>query len=99
MSDDSAQKIVTLSLKLEAADKVRLASLALARDRTPHYLMREAVKEYLDREESREQFDRDTMAAWEDYQATGLHATQEQVMVWIESWRGPKKKPAPKCHR
>lgn len=44
-------------------------------------------------------FERDTMAAWEDYQATGLHATQEQVMVWIESWRGPKKKPAPKCHR
>jgi len=31
------------------------------------------------RQELREQLDRDALAAWEDYQATGLHQTAEEM--------------------
>ena len=38
-------------------------------------------------QERREAFKRDAVRAWEEYQATGLHATMEEVDQWLESWR------------
>ncbi|AMK26877.1 transcriptional regulator [Sphingobium scionense] len=38
-------------------------------------------------QERREAFKRDAVRAWEEYQATGLHATMEEVDKWLESWR------------
>jgi hypothetical protein len=36
----------------------------------------------VDREEKREQVRRDALAAWNDYQATGLHSTEEETDAW-----------------
>ena len=41
----------TTSIKLDDQLKARLKQLALARRRSAHWLMREAIAEYLDREE------------------------------------------------
>jgi predicted transcriptional regulator len=46
----------TTSLKLDIEVKQRVQRLAVARRRSPHWLMREAIEEYVEREEKREQF-------------------------------------------
>lgn len=60
--------------------------------------MCEAIAQYVEREEQREALNRATIAAWEEYQATGLHATAEEVKQWVSSWGSEVVKPVPKCH-
>ena len=73
----------TTSLKLDAEIKTRLQRLAETRRRSSHWLMREAIEQYVDREERRETLREDALAAWSEYQATGLHATAEEVDAWL----------------
>jgi predicted transcriptional regulator len=87
------------SIKLDDQLKDRIQSLADARQRTSHWIMREAITQYVEREEQAEAFRRDTLAAWEDFQATGLHATGDEVDKWLASWGTENELPAPECHR
>jgi len=87
----------TTSLKLEVEIKERVQRLALARRRSPHWLMREAIEEYVEREEKREQFRRDALAAWANYQITGLHVTAEEADVWLAKLEAGKDAAPPKC--
>jgi predicted transcriptional regulator len=87
------------SIKLDDELKGRLQHLADARRRTPHWIMREAIAQYVEREEKREAFRQDTLKAWEEFQATGLHATTEEVETWLSSWGTENELPAPVCHK
>lgn len=87
------------SIKLDDDLKGRIQHLAEARRRSAHWLMREAVEQYVEREEKRESFRQDTLRAWEDYQATGLHATADEVEKWLASWGKDNEVPAPTCHK
>ena len=58
-----ATKVV--SIKLDEAAQERLASLAGMRNRSSHFLMREAISEYLEREEKRAAFIKEAESAWE----------------------------------
>ena len=86
------------SIKLDDDLKGRLQHLADARRRSAHWIMREAIEQYVEREEKREAFRQDTLRAWESYQATGMHATADEVEQWLNSWGTADEKPAPKCH-
>jgi predicted transcriptional regulator len=88
-----------VSLKLDVDERDRLAALAIARRRSPHYLMREAVNEYLTREEARQSFRDEADKAWLDYERTGLHATHAELDAWVKSLGTRKPRRAPKCHR
>jgi predicted transcriptional regulator len=88
----------TISVKLDAALRERLKRLSDARDRSPHYLMGEAIREYVEREEKREQFKRDALAAWQAYRDSGLHATAEEVSAWLETWGTDHEAEPPACH-
>jgi predicted transcriptional regulator len=92
-------KTAPVSLKLGAGERERLAALATARKRTPHYLMREAVSEYLGREEMRQSFRDEAAKALQDYKETGLHVTQDQVDEWIDSLGTRRPKRHPKWHK
>ena len=92
-------KMAPVSLKLAPGERDRLAALAAARKRTPHYLMREAVSEYLGREEMRQSFRDEAARAWQDYKETGLHVTQDEVDTWIDSLGTRKPKRRPKWHK
>lgn len=85
-----------VSLKLDGEERARLNSLAVARKRSSHYLMREAVREYLTREEARQSFRDEAAVAWRDYEETGRHATQAELDGWIDSLGTRRPKPAPK---
>ncbi len=89
---------VTTSLKLDAEIKERVQQLAAARRRSSHWIMREAIEEYVTREEKREQLRHDALAAWDHYQKTGLHVTEEELDTWVATLESGKDTPAPKCH-
>lgn len=86
------------SIKIDDDLKGRLQHLAAARQRTPHWIMREAIAEYVEREEKREAFRHDARQAWEEYQATGLHATGEEVIAWLSRLEAGEDAEPPKCH-
>ncbi|MGD0861000.1 MAG: ribbon-helix-helix protein, CopG family [Terracidiphilus sp.] len=88
----------TTSLKLDLELKQRVQQLASARRRSAHWIMREAVEQYVSREEKREQFRQDALAAWNDYQATGLHATAEEADAWLAKLEAGEDAEAPACH-
>jgi predicted transcriptional regulator len=88
----------TTTLKLDSAVKERLHRLASARRRSPHWVMREAVEQYVEREEKRERLRQDVLAAWADYQNTGLHLTAEEVDAWLAKLEAGKRAAIPKCH-
>jgi predicted transcriptional regulator len=88
----------TTSLKLDSELKERVQRLALARRRSAHWIMHEAVEQYVGREEKREQFRQDALAAWNDYQATGLHATADEADAWLARLEAGEVVEAPECH-
>ena len=90
--------VATTSLKLDVELKERVQRLALARRRSAHWVMREAVEQYVGREEKREQLRAEALAAWNDYQATGLHATAEEADAWLARLEAGEDAEAPECH-
>ena len=87
----------TTSLKLDSELKDRVQRLAAARRRTPHWILREAVEQYVEREEKREQLRQDALAAWAEYQTTGLHVTAKDADAWLAKLEAGKRAVIPKC--
>ncbi len=87
------------SITLDDDLKERVQHLADARQRSVHWLLHEAIEQYVEREEEREAFNQDTIRAWEDYQATGLYATADEVEKWLATWGTDNEAPAPRCHK
>jgi len=88
----------TTSLKLDTAIKERVHRLASARRRSPHWVMREAVEQYVEREERLEQLRQEALAAWAEYQTTGLHVTAQDADAWLAKLEAGKRAVIPKCH-
>ena len=72
-----------VAIKIDEDTKARVKRLAAARQRAPHWLMREAIIQYVDREEKREAFRQDALQAWESLRATGQHVTADEADVWL----------------
>lgn len=87
----------TMSVKLDLDTRARVESLAQARHRSAHWVMREAITQYVDREEKRESFRQDTIKAWEEFQETGLYASAAEVEIWLASWGTENEVPPPSC--
>jgi len=94
----STAVIRPVAIKIEPDIKERLKRLADARQRTSHWLMREAIRQYLEREEKREAFRQDAITAWNEYQATGLHVTLEEADAWLAKLEADKDVAPPECH-
>jgi Predicted transcriptional regulator len=88
----------TVSVKLDDEMRDRIKHLADARQRTTHWLMREAIQEYVEREEKREAFRQATLQAWKEYQETGQHVTGDEITGWLKTWGDKNEKSAPVCH-
>ena len=84
--------------KIEEDIKIRLKRLAEARNRTSHWLMREAITQYVNREEKREAFRQDTIKSWNEYRATGLHVTADEADAWLTELEQGKDIEPPECH-
>jgi predicted transcriptional regulator len=87
-----------MSLKIDFSTREGLSWLAHNRKRTAHAIAREAVETYVVREVVKDKFATDSLAAWHEYQETGLHATGGEVLSWIKSWGTPNELKPPVCH-
>lgn len=88
-----------MSVKLDSDIRTRIERLADARQRSTHWMMREAISQYVEREEKQQSFRQDTINAWQEYQESGLHATAAEVELWLASWGTENELPAPQCHK
>jgi len=94
----TAAAIRPVAIKIDEDTKARVKRLADARQRTPHWLMREAITQYVEREEKREAFRQDTLKAWEEYRATGLHVTADETDAWLDQLEKGNDVEPPECH-
>jgi predicted transcriptional regulator len=87
-----------VAVKLDEATRARLQKLADARDRTPHWILREAIAEFLEREEKREAFRQAALEAWQEYELTGMHVTQSEADAWLSRLEDGETCEPPECH-
>jgi len=52
----------------------------------------------MNREEKREKFWQDALAAWTEYQTTGLYVTAAEADKWLAKLQAGKDAPIPECH-
>ena len=88
----------SVTIKLDDADRKRIAALATAKKRTPHYLMKEAILEYVKKEEARQNFIAAAETSFEHYKETGLHITLDEFSQWVDKVQEAPEVPVPACH-
>jgi predicted transcriptional regulator len=81
-------KIVTV--KLEPQITEQLQSLGKAKDRSPHWLMKQAINEYIKREKHKESLRQETLTRWQEAEHDELFS-QEQVSKWLDNWENQEK--------
>jgi predicted transcriptional regulator len=86
------------SIKIDDELKSRIQHLANIRQRSAHWIMREAIAQYVTREEARESFKQEALASWASYQETGLHLTGQEARTWLNSWGTESETELPNCH-
>jgi len=74
----------------------RLKALAQQRDRSAHWLIREALQRYLTQEERYEREKTEDLAEYEDYLLTGRAVDNETVTSWLNELANGKKTAWPK---
>jgi len=89
----------TVTVKLDPSDRERIATLAITKKRTPHYLMKEAILDYIRREEATQNFIKAAEASYDHYKETGLHVTLDQFSAWVDEVQEDPNAPIPACHQ
>ncbi len=74
----------TVAIKLDQDTKDRLKALGEARDRSPHWLMKQAIARYLDAEEAFEQEKAEDEAVWQRYLESGGFLDDDEVAEWLD---------------
>lgn len=74
----------TVTLKLDESHRQRLKSLAEAKQRSSHYLMKEAIERYLVQEEAEQAVLHSVDAEIVNFEASGLHIELGDVKVWAQ---------------
>jgi predicted transcriptional regulator len=87
----------TVGVKLDDETRLRLKNLGDARQRSAHWIMREAIKEYLDKEEETERRNQEADSAWEDYKRSGLGVENDAMTAWLDSWGTDQETPCPEA--
>ena len=86
------------TIKIDKITKERVLRLAEARHRSSHWMILEAIRQYIEREEKYESFKQDAIKAWQDYQRTGLHISNDEADAWLEKLETGQDVEPPECH-
>jgi len=76
--------MTTMGVKLDRETRDRLQKLGKARNRSSHWLMREAIRRYLEVEERYEQEKAEDQARYQAYLETGHHISHEDMLAWLD---------------
>ena len=91
-------RTATTALRLEPELKQRADALAAAEHSSFSAVVRDALNMYLSqREAERAELD-EAIAAWKEYEQTGLHVTGEETSAWLRTWGTDSESESPECH-
>ena len=86
---------MTMGVKLDSDMRDRLKALGAATQRSPHWLMCEAIREYVEREEQRLQRNQETLDRWERYQLANEYVEHDDVTAWLDTWGSDEESECP----
>jgi predicted transcriptional regulator len=89
------QVSVMLGVRLDEQLEARLNALSEKTNRSKSYLAKEALTRYIEQEETKEFEKQETLARWEKYQETGEVVSNDDMMIWLDSWGSDQEKPCP----
>ena len=93
---DRKQDIEHLSIKLPGGLKERLQKLGKLKQRTTHWLMKEAIEHYLAEEEVQEKLKQKTVNRWKEAEQDQVVANAD-VIAWLETWGNTEEQARPEC--
>ena len=91
-------RAVNVTVKLEDRERQSLKLLAAAKQRTPHFLMKEAIQRYIEDEEAEQAAIEAAAASLAHFKKTGLHTTLDEVKSWAKAVQKDRSKKMPACH-
>jgi predicted transcriptional regulator len=74
----------TVGIRIDADTQNRLRELGKRRDRSPHYLMKQAVEQFLTRAERDEAELQLMQERWRNFELTGHTLAHEEVVAWAQ---------------
>ena len=83
-------------VKLDADIKERLERLSAVKNRSPHWLMKEAIVRYIEEEELNEQLQQETLARWQEAER-GQVVSHQLVSQWLDTWGTDHEGKRPPC--
>jgi predicted transcriptional regulator len=86
------------TVKLTATERQRIKAIATFRQRTPHFIMKEAIQWYLQNAEAEQNFIQAGETAWADYEETGLHVTLDEAKAWAKALKTDPTATLVPCH-
>ena len=89
---------VPMSIRLDVSARERLKAIAVRQKRSPHALATEAIHQLIEQKEREHAWHQSCDDALKHFDETGLHATHEDVMKWMDRLATDKDAPPPKCH-
>ena len=89
---------VSVILKLDTSHRERLKSLAIAKNRSAHFLMKEAIERYLKTEEAQQAILQSVDESIAHYEATGLHVSFDEFKTWTQEVKLSRSTQLPVCH-
>ena len=88
-------RTATTALRLEPELKQRADALAAAEHSSFSAVVRDALNMYLSQ---RAEID-EAVAAWQEYEQTGLHVRGEEMSAWLRTWGTDSENESPECHQ
>lgn len=75
----------TVGIRLDDATQARLKKLGAQRDRSPHYLMKEAITAWLAQEEAVEAEKALLQERWQAFAITGEAIAHDDIKAWARN--------------
>ena len=91
-------RAATINLRIEPNIRDRAEHAAELQNRSVAAVVRDALAQYLERYEAEQREIREAVAAWDEYQQTGLHVTADETTAWLRSWGTENEIEPPQCH-
>lgn len=89
-----ADENTVVSVKIAPQIKKRLQVLGKIKQRSTHWLMKEAITNYLKLEEHEEQLKQETIQRWQEMQE-GKFLGNDKITEWLDRWGSDKEEERP----
>lgn len=81
-----ATTTVPMSIRLDVNARERLKAIAVRQKRSAHALATEAINQLIEQKEREYAWHQSCGDALKHFDETGLHATHEEVVAWMNKW-------------